>query len=124
MMSYFNIRNYNTYFEFIVHKHVKKYLQLNKFTELRYHGIANFVTVSKNDIALLLNFGILQSLTSMIAMVTVTQYLLTLYAYYYIVTKAANELYNLLPQSTLKRNLNCFLNYNCNTKHTCTDRRT
>ena len=89
MMSYFNIRNYNTYFEFIVHKHMlKKYLQFNKFTELRYHGIANFVTVSKNDIALLLNFGILQSLTSMIAMVTVTQYLLTLYACYYIVTRS------------------------------------
>ena len=105
MMSYFNIRNYNTYFEFIVHKHVKKYLQFNKFTELRYHGIANFLTVSKNDNALLLNFGILQSLTSMIAMVTVTQYLLTLYACYYIVTKAANVLYNLLPQSILKRNL-------------------
>ena len=105
MMSYFNICNYNTYFEFIVHKHVKKYLQFNKFTELRYHSIANFVTVSKNDIALLLNFGILQSLTSTIAMVTVTQYLLTLYVCYYIVTKAANVLYNLLPQSTLKRNL-------------------
>ena len=29
--------------------------------ELQYHGIDNFLTVSKNDIAVLLNFGISQS---------------------------------------------------------------
>ena len=29
--------------------------------EIQYHGIENFVMVSKNDIAVLLNFGILQS---------------------------------------------------------------
>ena len=38
-----------------------KYFQFNKYTELQYHDIENFVTVSKNDIAVLLHFGILQS---------------------------------------------------------------
>ena len=50
---------YNTCFEFIVLKHLQiyhKYL----YTELQYHrhGIEKFVMVSKNDIAVLLNFGI------------------------------------------------------------------
>ena len=61
MISYFE---FNTYFEFIVLKYSQiyyKYFQFNKFTELQYHGIENFVMVSKNDTAVLLNFGILQS---------------------------------------------------------------
>ena len=58
------ILNFITYFEFIVLKYSQtyyKYFLFNKHTELRYHGIENFVTVSKNDIVVLLNFGILQS---------------------------------------------------------------
>ena len=49
----------NTYLEFIVLKYSQiyyKYFQFNEYTELRYHGITNFVTVLKNDIAVLLNF--------------------------------------------------------------------
>ena len=56
--------NMMLYFEFIVLKYSQiyyKYFQFNKHTELQYHGIENFVTVSKNDIVVLLNFGILQS---------------------------------------------------------------
>ena len=52
-----------SYFEFIILKYSQiyyKYPQLNKYTELRYHGIGTFVMVPKNDIAVLLNFGILQ----------------------------------------------------------------
>ena len=52
---------FDTYFEFIVLKYSQIYFQFNKYTELRYHGIENFVTVSKNDIAAILNFDILQS---------------------------------------------------------------
>ena len=47
---------YNIYFEFIVLKYSQiyyKYFQFNRYTELRYHGIENFVMVSKNDIAVL-----------------------------------------------------------------------
>ena len=54
---------YNTYFEFIVLKYSKiyyKYFQFNKYTKSQYPNIENFVRVSKNDIAVLLNFGILQ----------------------------------------------------------------
>ena len=62
MMLYFEF--YNTYFEFIVLKCSQiyyKYFQFNKYMELQYHGIENFVMVSENDIVVLLNFGILQS---------------------------------------------------------------
>ena len=53
-------------FKFIVLKYSQiyyKYFKFNKFTELRYYSIENFETVSKkyNNIAVLLNFGILHS---------------------------------------------------------------
>ena len=53
-----------SYFEFIILKYSQiyyEYSQLNKYTELRYHGIGTFVTVPKIDIVVLVNFGILQS---------------------------------------------------------------
>ena len=48
-----------SYFEFIVLKYSQiyyKYLQFNTYTELQYHEIEKFVTVSKNDTAVSLNF--------------------------------------------------------------------
>ena len=36
-----------------------KLLQFNKYTELHYQGIEEFVMVSKNNITVSLNFGIL-----------------------------------------------------------------
>ena len=54
-------RIYITYFEFIVPKYSQICYQFNKYTALQYYGIENFVMVSKNDIAVSLNFGILQS---------------------------------------------------------------
>ena len=56
MMLYFEF--YNNYSTQIF---TNILIQFNKYTELQYHGTENFVTVSKNDIAVLLNFGILQS---------------------------------------------------------------
>ena len=63
MMSNFECVIAN-YFEFIALKYSQiyyKYFQFSKYIDLRYHGTENVVTVSKKDIAVLLNFGILQS---------------------------------------------------------------
>ena len=62
MMSYCEFIVLN--FVFLVLKYSQiycKYLQFNKYTELQYHGINKIVTVFKNDIAVSLNFSILES---------------------------------------------------------------
>ena len=51
MISYF-LKYFN------IHKYI---VNIYKHIELRYHDIEKFMTVSKNDIAVLLKFGILQS---------------------------------------------------------------
>ena len=59
-----------SYFEFIMHKCVVNIYQFNKYIKLQYHSIENFIMVLENDIAILLNFGILINGVIFISVIT------------------------------------------------------